>query len=65
MSSRLWRVGLPPDGTTAITVSEGFHVGSFRGARREGFVVASLNDRDLPEVATAMAGPVPRAPAGA
>ncbi len=65
LSSDLWRVGPPTDGTTAVTVSEGFHVASFRSARYVVFVVSSLNDRDLHEVATAIGGPVSRALAGA
>ncbi len=65
VSSDLWRVGPPADGTTAVTVSEGFHVASFRSARYVVFVVSSLNDRDLQEVATAIGGPVSRALAGA
>jgi hypothetical protein len=64
LSSDLWRVGPPTDGTAAITVSEGFHVASFRSARYGVFVVSSLSDHDLQEVATAMAGPVSRALAG-
>ena len=65
VSSDLWRVGPPTDGTTAVTVSEGFHVASFRSARYVVFVVSSLNDRDLQEVATVIGGRVSRALAGA
>ncbi len=64
-SSDLWMVGPPADGTTAVTVSEGFHVASFRSARHVVFVVSSLNDHDLHEVAAAIGGPVSRALAGA
>ncbi len=65
LSSDLWGVGPPTDGTTAVTVNEGFHVASFRSARHVVFVVSSLNDHDLQEVATAVVGPVSRALAGA
>ena len=65
LSSDLWGVGPPTDGTTAVTVNEGFHVASFRSARHVVFVVSSLNDHDLHEVATAVVGPVSRALAGA
>ncbi len=63
LSSELWRVGPPTDGTTAITVSEGFRVASFRSARHVVFIVSSLNDHDLHEVATAIGGPVSNASA--
>lgn len=48
----------------ALPVTDGFHVASFRGARQVVFVVSSLTDDDVQEVAQAMAGPVSRALAG-
>jgi len=64
-SSLLWSVGSPTVRPTAIVVSEGFLVASFRSARRVVFVVSLLNDHDLQEVAGALAGPVSRALTGA
>ena len=57
---------LPADGTSDATLSElpstdGFHVVSFRGPRHAVFVVSSLNDKDMQEVARAMMEPVSRA----
>ena len=60
-----WNLGPAANGTTALAATEGFRVASFRGAGHVVFVVSSLNDHDLQEVATAMAGPVSRALAGA
>lgn len=65
LSGGVWGIGPPTDGTTAVTVSEGFHVASFRSAGHVVFIVSSLNDHDLHEVATAIGGPVSRALAGA
>jgi anti-sigma factor RsiW len=61
---------LPADGTSDATLSElpstdGFHVVSFRGPRHAVFVVSSLNDKDMQEVARAMMEPVSRALASA
>lgn len=47
-----------------LPATDGFHVASFRGARHAVFVVSSLNDDDVQEVARAMVGPVSRALAG-
>ncbi|MBA3270570.1 MAG: zf-HC2 domain-containing protein [Acidobacteria bacterium] len=49
------------DTTSALPVTDGFHVASFRGARHAVFVVSSLNAADVQEVAEAMLGPVSRA----
>jgi hypothetical protein len=48
-----------------LPVTDGFHVALFRGARHAAFVVSSLNDDDVQEVARAMIAPVSRALAGA
>ena len=62
---------LPADGTGAVaTLSElpstdGFQIASFRGARHAVFLVSSLNDKDVQEVARAMMEPVSRALASA
>jgi hypothetical protein len=53
---------------TALSSSpavDGFHVASFRGPRHAVFVVSSLSDADLHEVARAMIEPVSRVLAGA
>lgn len=49
----------------ALPVTDGFHVASFRGSRHIVFVVSSLSDTDVHEVAQAMAGPVSQALTGA
>jgi len=48
-----------------LPVTNGFHVASFATARHVVFVVSSLSDSDIQEIARAMAGPVSRALAGA
>jgi hypothetical protein len=50
---------------SAMPVTDGFSVASFRGVRHAVFVVSSLTDEDNQEVARAMAGSVSRALAGA
>jgi anti-sigma factor RsiW len=52
-------------GVSPMPATDGFHVASFHGPRHAVFLVSSLNDDDLQEVARAMAGPVSRALAGA
>jgi Putative zinc-finger len=49
---------------SALPVTDGFHVASFRGERHVVFVVSSLADEDVQEVARAMVGPVARALGG-
>ena len=65
--SRLTRIGSPEGSSTpaSLPVTDGFHVASFRGERHVVLVVSSLPDRDVREVAQAMAGPVSRVLAGA
>ena len=46
-------------------MTNGFHVASFRGSRHVVFVVSSLGDGDVREVAQALVGPVSRVLAGA
>jgi len=58
----LARTDLPP---SELPVTDGFHVASFGSARHAVFVVSSLNDEDVREVARAMVGPVSKALAGA
>lgn len=53
------------DRPSAMPVTDGFRVASFRGARHAVFVVSSLTEEDNQEVARAMAGSVSRALAGA
>lgn len=50
---------------SAMPVTDGFQVASFRGVRHAVFVVSALSDEDNQEVARAMAGSVSRALAGA
>ena len=47
-----------------LPATDGFHVASFRGSRHIVFVVSSLSDSDVREVAQAMAGPVSQALTG-
>jgi hypothetical protein len=56
----LWANAAP----AALPVTDGFHVASFRGAQQAVFVVSSLSNDDVQEIARAMAGPVSRALAG-
>jgi len=49
----------------ALPVTDGFHAASFRGANHVVFVVSSLDDADVREVARAMFTPIARALAGA
>lgn len=61
----LWGAGPGGDGTTsALPVTDGFHVAAFRGSRHLVFVVSSLGQDDVQEVARAMTGPVTQALAG-
>ena len=53
------------DTPSALPVTEGFHIASFRGGRHPVFVVSSLPDNDVQEVARAMVEPVRQALAGA
>jgi hypothetical protein len=46
---------------SSLPVTDGLHVAWFHGARHAVFVVSSLSDEDLQEVARALAGPVSRA----
>ena len=50
---------------SALPVTDGFHVASFRGPRHVVFIVSSLGTDDVQEVAQALAEPVSRALAGA
>jgi hypothetical protein len=50
-----------PQTPSVMPVTDGFHVASFSGARHVVFVVSSLNDADVHDVAGAMAVPVSRA----
>lgn len=61
----LWNTFSGDAGTlSALPPTDGFQVASFRGPGQMVFVVSSLNDNDLREVAQAMAEPVSRALGG-
>lgn len=59
------RIGVDHAVPASLPVTDGFHVASFHGPERVVFVVSSLPDYDVREVAQAMAGPVSRVLAGA
>ena len=50
---------------SGLSVTDGFHVASFREARHVVFVVSASSRRDVQDVARAMAGPLSKALAGA
>jgi hypothetical protein len=54
-----------PQNLSGLPATDGFHVASFGTARHVVFVVSSLNDDDVQEVARAMVGPVSGALTGA
>jgi anti-sigma factor RsiW len=62
----VWSAGPPLDGTLSdVTLLDGMHVTAFRQARHSVFVVSSLNEHDVRQVAAVMIGPVSRALGGA
>lgn len=58
-SARVWGLGPPASGAPdALAAPDGFHVAAFHGSRRLVFVVSDLPQRDVQDVARAMAGPM-------
>lgn len=66
MGERLARLAHASNGETEMMpVTDGFHVASFRDGRHDIFVVSSLGNDDVQDVARALTQPVARALAGA
>lgn len=59
------QLGVDHEAPVALAATDGFRVASFHGSQRVVFVISSLPDDDVREVAQAMAGPVSRVLAGA
>lgn len=61
-SAQIWRLGPPDQGIAApLAASNGYHVAAFHTPSRMVFVVSSLPQDDVQEVARMLAGPVTQA----